>query len=111
MSYDLWEEKFEVAGGGTPPRSVSRLTAEMVEAWCIDQLRLPIASAPQDAAFVLRLQCFVDDEEAPGGESITGLSLTALIDRLSRKARDAPSRWEAVSPALRVRDLSGVAGR
>jgi len=111
VSYDLWEESFEVVAAITPGVSASRLSAEMAEAWCLDNVRVPVASAPAETAFVLRLECFVEDEESQGGEASPGLTLTALIDRLSRRGREIPSRWEAASPTVRVRDIADRAGR
>ena len=106
VSYDLWEEKFEVVAAGTPGASASHLTATMVEAWCMDHLRVPVKAAPADRTFVLTLEWFVPDDNDQGGETTSGLTLTALIDRLSRKAREAPNRWRAVSAPLRLRDLN-----
>jgi hypothetical protein len=43
LSYDLWEERFAAAVSGTGSRSVSHLTAEAAEAWCIQQLIVPVS--------------------------------------------------------------------
>lgn len=111
VSYDLWEERFEVVASGQLSASASHLTEEMAEAWCLDKLRVPAASAPAGSAFVLRLEGFVEYGDAPGAEAAGGLTLTALLDRLSRKAHEAPGRWEAVSPSMRLRDVAGRTGR
>ena len=43
LSYDLWEERFAASISGTGSRSVSHLTAAAAEAWCIQQLSVPIS--------------------------------------------------------------------
>src|SRR5689334_24766963 len=42
ISYDLWEEKFAVSKGGPSPRSISHLSAAAAEAWCIDNITIPV---------------------------------------------------------------------
>ena len=42
LSYDLWEERFAATVSGTGSRSISHLTAAAAEAWCIQQLMVPV---------------------------------------------------------------------
>ena len=43
LSYDLWEERFAVTVSAHRSRSVSHLTAAAAEAWCIQQLTVPVS--------------------------------------------------------------------
>jgi hypothetical protein len=67
LSYDLWEERFAVTRTGTPPRSISHLTAVAAEAWCLEQLTVPtsgLGRLKRDAPIWIRLEYRV---EAPNG--------------------------------------------
>lgn len=86
VSFDLWEQRFAVTRHGTPPRSVSQLSAPAAEAWCLDNLVV----APQalerarQEPFWIRLthrvleEIVADDRETP-------FSVTTLIDVFSRR--------------------------
>lgn len=93
LSYDLWEERFAVSRIGTPPRSASHLTQPQTEAWCLEQLTLPVSTfgrLGRDAPFWLRLAYHV--VERPGQSDSTKdepFTLWGLIDRLSRRGRAA----------------------
>jgi hypothetical protein len=95
ISYDLWEERF-AATTATHAASMSHLTAAAVEAWCLDQLSVPIASLggvdPQ--RFWIRLAGrILDGEGASDADEDAGLTLQRLIDVLSRRRKaDAPPR-------------------
>ena len=106
VSYDLWEEKFAVARLGKPRRSVSHLSANEVEAWCLDELRLPVSGLSPDSQFWVRLE--VRAEEL-GNESFSeeesGFTLARLVELFSRPpAREQP-RWEEEVGPLHLRDL------
>jgi hypothetical protein len=103
FSYDLWEERFAVMEAEPPGRSASHLTAAAAQRWCMDLFGLPIPAGPPSTRLVLKLECSVADEA--GSDEPSGLSLSTLIDVLSRKARTASPRWEAVSRPLRLSDL------
>jgi hypothetical protein len=45
------------------------------------------------------------DKDSPGSESVSGLTLAGLIDVFSRKKREEPPHWEALSGPLRLMDL------
>jgi hypothetical protein len=105
LSYDLWEEKFSVVQAGNPGHSASHLTAPAVEAWCLDNLMLPVPALKPDRSFTVKLECSVVDKEAAGGESTSGLTLAGLIDVFSRKKREEPPHWEVLSGPLRLMDM------
>ena len=90
VSYDLWEERFAVTRIGSPSRSTSHLTRARAEAWCLEQLMLPLGDvlrgAGRDAPFWIRLAYRVIDRPSVAAEDASGrLSLKGLIDVLSRR--------------------------
>lgn len=106
VSYDLWEEKFAVTRLGKPRHSVSHLSAREAEAWCLDELRVPVSGLPPDSPFWVRLEVRaeeVSDESLSEEES--GFTLARLVELFSRSpAREQPHWEEEVGP-LRLRDL------
>jgi hypothetical protein len=96
FSYDIWEERFAVAIAGARAASISHLTAAAAEAWCIEQLAVPIASlaALKDLRFWIRLECrILDGDEAPDPDENAGLTLQRIIDVLSRRKKsESPAR-------------------
>jgi hypothetical protein len=90
LSYDLWEERFAVTLAGPPPRSVAYLTANAAEAWCLEQLTIPVSTLGKlrDAPFWIRLEYRVLDGDAGGArDDDAGLSLKGLIEALSRRPK------------------------
>jgi len=108
VSYDLWEERFSVVAGSPPHRSASHLTAGAAEAWCLDHMRVAIASVPAEKTVVVKLACSVHEDDPPPGE---GLTLSALIDILSRKGTTAPPRWDIASRPLRLGEVQDASQR
>jgi hypothetical protein len=96
VSYDLWEERFAVAATGSRAAPVSRLTAAAAEAWCLDQLAVPVASlgGVDTRRFWIRLESrILDGDGAQAADPDAGLTLQRLIDVLSRRRKaDAPTR-------------------
>jgi hypothetical protein len=96
LSYDLWEERFAVAVAGARAASISHMTAAAAEAWCVEQMAIPIASlgSANDSRFWLRLDCrMLDGEGAPESDDSEGLTLQRIIDALSRrKKHESPAR-------------------
>jgi hypothetical protein len=97
LSYDLWEERFAVTHARTPPLSISHLTADDAETWCLDRLTVPVgslASLGKSAALWIRLAYRVPGTD--GGGSLDGdldrFTLRGLIDRLSRRRAAADLR-------------------
>ena len=89
LSFDLWEERFAVTRIGTPARSISHRTAKNAEAWCLEHLTIPLTALSRlgrDTPFWIRLAYRVQDGPAVAEpDTGEGLTLTALIDRLSRR--------------------------
>src|SRR5262245_48211424 len=42
VSFDLWEERFALTLIASPARSVSHLTRKAGEAWCLENLTVPL---------------------------------------------------------------------
>jgi hypothetical protein len=91
VSFDLWEERFAVSRIGTPPRSVSHLTAQDAEAWCLDNVTLPVATMGRfgrDVPFWVHVAYQVLERETADPNEST-FTLRTLIDVLSRRAEGA----------------------
>ena len=100
LSYDLWEERFAAAVSGTGSRSVSHVTAAAAEAWCIQQLAVPVSGlgSLRNQPFWIRLESRLVNGENDGraGE---GLTLRGIIDTLSRRqASEKASHSEEAGP-------------
>ena len=106
LSFDLWEERFAVVQSAAPRRTASHLSARAAEAWCLENLPIPVPSLAPDGSFVLRLEVRADepDRDSPP-ETGSGLSLAGLIDVFSRKTKEQPLRWSAISGPIRLADL------
>jgi hypothetical protein len=102
LSYDLWEERFAVTVLDARSQSVSHLALAAVEAWCVEQLVVPlnaIAALGRDAPFWIRLEYNVLDGEGGSGNPDSGYSLQGLIDLLSRRRKtDSPSHVLEAGP-------------
>lgn len=105
LSYDLWEEKFSVVQAGPSGHSASHLTAAAAEAWCLDNLQVPLPALSPEKTFAIKLECTVTDEGESSGESSSGLTLAGLIDIFSRKKHEELPHWEAISGPLRLADF------
>ena len=95
VSYDLWEERFAVAISGARAVSVSHLTAAAAEAWCVEQMSVPIAAlgALHDGRFWVRIECRFLDGDGSTDPDESGLTLQRIIDTLSRrKKHESPAR-------------------
>ena len=91
LSLDLWETRLAVTRLGKPPRSVSRLKPADAEAWCFDNITVPLASLSplgKDGPFWLKLSYRIDPDSASDGSGDNGFTLSGLIDRLSRRGQD-----------------------
>ena len=100
LSYDLWEERFAVTRTGTPTRSISHLTPADAEAWCVEQLAVPVSSLGRlgrDTPFWLRLEYTVLDSNSTSSQDDGGFTLRGMIDALSgrRKVDEPRQRLEA----------------
>ena len=106
VSFDLWEEKYSVVQDKSGGRAASHLASDMAEAWCLDNMPIPVRSIPDRQPFMIRLECFIEESEGnESGEGYSGLTLAAIIDVFSRKKREEPLRWEAAAGPFLLDDL------
>jgi hypothetical protein len=99
LSYDLWEERFAVTAVDARPQSVSHLTLAAAEAWCVEQLTIPLrafGTLGRDLPFWIRLEYRMLDGDASPDPADSGYTLQALIEALSRrrKTESAPPPLE-----------------
>jgi hypothetical protein len=107
VSYDLWEERFAVTGLRNPRPSASNLTAAAVPAWCLEHVPLHPVELPADMQVWVRLDVRAGDpkRENPALLDESGLSLTYLIDLLSRPSRREPNRWTLETGPVRFASI------
>ena len=94
LSYDLWEERFAVTAVDARPHSASHLALAAAEAWCVEQLAIPLGALGalgRDLPFWIRLEYRMLDGDSAPDPSDSGYTLQALIDALSRRRRTEPS--------------------
>lgn len=90
VSYDLWEERFAVTAVGPRAQSVSHLLLPAAEAWCVDQLAIPLnalGTLGRDLPFWIRLEYRLLDSEGTSDPADSGYTLQTLIDVLSRRRK------------------------
>jgi len=107
ISYDLWEEKFSVAGVRTSKADASRLTAAAAEAWCLDNVGVPLAGLPGDKPVHVELDIRAQDsKDEPPLIGDTGVSLSSLIEIFSRGGKtQQPAQWRLIAGPVRLADL------
>jgi hypothetical protein len=94
LSYDLWEERFAATRVGPPPRSAEYLTSSGAEAWCLDQLAVPVGGLGRLAnePFWVRIGYRILDGDRTGADDGGGgYTLQSLIDALSHRRK--ASEW------------------
>jgi hypothetical protein len=104
VSYDLWEENYSVSKM-PDGRTASRLTAANAEAWCLENMTIPVRSVPERQSFVLRLECTVEEAEEKASGETSGMIFADLVEIFSRKKHEAPPRWEISAGPFRLEDL------
>jgi hypothetical protein len=99
LSYDLWEERFAVTTVGVRTQSVSHLPLAAAEAWCVEQMTVPLSAIGRGVSFWVRLEYRLLDADADAATeaSDSGYTLQSLIDALSRrrKSESSPHALEA----------------
>jgi hypothetical protein len=88
LSFDLWEQRYAVTRTGAPRRSISHLMARDAEAWCLENLSIPLTALgrfARDLPFWVRLEYRVQDQPSPAAEPGPLFALGTLIDALSRR--------------------------
>jgi hypothetical protein len=94
LSYDLWEERFAVTTVEARSQSVSHLALAAAEAWCVDQLAIPLAALGalgRDQPFWIRLEYRILDSDGTPAQADSGYTLQGLIDALSRRRKTEAS--------------------
>ena len=99
LSYDLWEERIAVSAVDARSQSVSHLTLAAAEAWCVEQLAIPLkalGALGRDLPFWIRLEYRMLDGDGASDPTDSGYTLQALIEALSRrrKTESAPPPLE-----------------
>jgi hypothetical protein len=90
LSYDLWEERFAVTTVGARSQSVSHLALSAAEAWCLEQLAIPLSALGRDEPFWVRIEYRMLDAEGASDSPDSSYTLGALIDLLSRRRQPVP---------------------
>jgi len=105
-SYDLWEEKFAVVRTLPEKRTVSRLSAEAAEAWCVENLPVHVAGLAPERDFWVRVEARVEErKETPPLVGSSGISLGALIEIFSRTSGVQPTRPTLEAGPFRLANL------
>lgn len=105
ISYDLWEEKFQVVLA-VDRRSASRLSLAGAEAWCLDNLAISSLGMAPNRPFWLRFELReADPREFASVIGDPGISLRGLIERFARKPGADEARWTLEAGPLRLADL------
>lgn len=109
LSYDIWEERFSVTKIGQSPesrRTVSHLSAQATELWCLDNLVIDRGLLPADKQFYVQLDLRAEDpKDQLGIIGDSGVNLTRLIEYLGRPPRSPQERWLFNSGPFRLEDL------
>jgi len=92
LSYDLWEERFAVTTVGVRSQSISHLPLAAAEAWCVEQLTIPLNALGRDVPFWVRLEYrLLDGDAGPPADASDSGYLQALIDAFSRRKNSESS--------------------
>jgi hypothetical protein len=105
VSYDIWEEKFQVALA-VDQRSASRLSLAGAETWCLDKLAISTLGMAPTRPFWLRFELReVDPRESASVLGDPGISLRGLIERFARKPGADEAHWTLEAGPIRLADL------
>ena len=112
LSYDIWEEKFSVTRIGQIPesrRTISHLSAQAAQTWCIENLAVERGQLPADRDFWVQVDFRGEDpKDQLGIIGDPGINITRLIEIFGRPARSAQPRWLLNSGPYRLTDLKKV---
>jgi len=109
ISYDLWEERFSVtrlARDGIARLSVSHLTQEAAEVWCLDNVSLATEGIAPGRPVRIRLDLRAEEPREPDrvfGED--GISVGAIVEILSRRTPEEQQRWNLERGPLRLSEV------
>jgi hypothetical protein len=104
VSYDLWEENYSVSRV-SDGLAASRLKAAMAEAWCLENMIIPIRSVPERQSFMVRLECIVQEDEEKENSDPSSPIFADLVDIFSRKKQEAPQWWEVSAGPFRLEEF------
>jgi hypothetical protein len=111
VSYDLWEEKFQV-GMAVDRRSVSRLSMEETETWCLENLAISALGLETQRPFWVRFELrAASEKEISEVAGDSGISIRSLIEMFSRRAGPDEGHWTLNAGPLRLGDLPRISGR
>jgi len=105
ISYDIFEEKFQVSRTQPTARVLSHLSAAAAEAFCSEALELPIVAIAANASFWIRWEYQTEGPTLPGDPAI---NIEGLVDIFSRKSTKEPARAAVESGPYRLADLPRV---
>lgn len=110
LSYDIWEERFSVTRIGQSPeskRTISHLSAQATETWCLDNLGIDRSLVPAGKDFYVQLDLRAEDprDDLVGIIGDPGINLTRLIELFGRPPRSPQERWFFSSGPLRLAEL------
>ncbi len=119
VSYDLWEEKFQVVtisfntrGTAVDRRSASRLSVEDTEVWCMENLAISTLGLETQRPFWLRFELrTASEKEVSAVAGDTGISIRGLIEMFSRRAGADQPHWELNAGPFRLGDLPRTTAR
>jgi len=111
ISYDLWEEKFQV-GMAVDRRSASRLSLEETEAWCLENLAISSLGLETQRPFWLRFELrAASEKEISAVAGDTGISIRSLIEMFSRRAGADVPHWALNAGPLHLGGLPRTVAR
>ncbi len=111
ISYDVWEEKFNVILGSTN-RRVSRLSAAAAENWCLNNLAISALGLAPERPFWFRLELrTADPKDLSAVVGDPGISIRGLIELFSRKPGADQDQWTLDAGPLRLAGLPRISSR
>jgi hypothetical protein len=105
LSFDLWEQRYAVTRTGAAPRSISHLTARDAEAWCVENLSIPLTALgrfSRDLQFWVRIEFRVQDQPPPPDDSQSPFALRTLIEVFSRRGGEEALGRSFVAGPFRI---------
>ncbi len=111
VSYDLWEERFAVSIPGVS-KSRSHLTSGEAESWAIDNLAISALGLAPERPFWLRFELrAASPREISRVMGDSGISLSGLVEILSRKPGADDPYWMRSAGPLRLSELPRTMAR
>ncbi len=106
VSYDVWDEKFQVVLT-EDQRSQRHLSLPETEEWCLRNLTISARGIEPERPFFLRFELRTSSErESAPVASDTGISIRGLIEEFGRKAGAGDLHWGPLDAGpLRLVDL------